>query len=132
MEYILCLNLDTSIDYLKRWTAQFSAVKSFNWALLNDVPQWVQIENTYKNSLDKRAFTDKDSDVALFDQFGFLMKFLTDEKVQQWKQNKTPFDLRWVEIFKHFDKNNVAYQLLANMVQYGRTRLLFARYICFS
>jgi hAT family C-terminal dimerisation region len=111
-------NSDTCINYLKRWTKQFDVVESFHWAVLQDVPQWENIETTYKMMLKNGAFTGIDSDVDLFDQFGYLIKFTTTEKIMEWKRDKLPSDMRWVECFKHFSTNHVPYKLLSDIVQY--------------
>lgn len=68
-------------------------------------------------------FTNRSSvsidDSMLFDEFNCLKQYVNEEKINEWRELKTPVDQRWVECFKHFETKQVPcanLKLLAELV----------------
>lgn len=66
---------------------------------------------------DKLYDADKNA-TKLHTQFRYVKNYCTDEKIAQWKKDHVSTANRWVEIFKHLDKNDCEYTEMAKIIEY--------------
>lgn len=90
----------------------------FAWCALDQTPEWEFIETSAKFMASHNRFDMESCDTALFDQFTYVKKFVTPDKIQSWEENNIDTDKRWVEIFQHFAKNNIPYNHMLKVVAY--------------
>lgn len=76
----------TCIDYLEQWKVQFEDVLIFDWAGLAAAPNWKDVETTIKFMVEKNWLKPEDNNVELFDEFGYILKFITPEKISEWNK----------------------------------------------
>lgn len=120
----------TCINYLDQWKEQFEDVRIFDWARLNVVPEWKDVDATIKFMVEKKWLNADEDNIDLFDEFGYVLKFVTADKIVSWNQAKgtkgkmkekivpVKSHLRWVECFKHFESNNVPYSRFARIIAF--------------
>lgn len=48
-----------------------------------------------------------------------MKAYCSDEKLQEWKANKTSSEQRWVELFTHMEKNEVPYTDFSRVVEFA-------------
>lgn len=109
---------ETCIDYISQWKEQFEDVLMFGWATLTVVPDWNAVEATLKFMVEKKWTSDEDSNVDLFDEFGYVLKFVTQDKITAWNGNGTKPHQRWVECFQHFENNHIPYKRFARIIEF--------------
>lgn len=109
---------ETCIQYLDNWKGHFQHMEKFDWILLNTQPTHhkIQVCSDYilQNFQEINLIEDE-----LFDEICFLLRYTTDEKITHWKQNSVSVSNKWIEIFKAFSENNVAYTNVGKLVEYG-------------
>lgn len=98
------------------WTKQFSQVVHFDWILLKEIPQWEDVERSAEELSNKKFFNDESDN--LFDQYNYLKKYVTDERIIGWNNLKTDADMRWVEIVKHFKKSDVPFDTILQIAEF--------------
>lgn len=101
--------IDTCIDYIGKRSSQFDHIMIFAWSALSQIPDWKFSEDSAKCIAKQQCFDMESYDTALFDQFSYLKKFVTVDKIQSWDENSFAIDRRWVECFQHFAKKYVPY-----------------------
>lgn len=72
------------------------------------------VTNFFKKSTPSKS----DLHIALFDQFIYVKKYVTAEKIQSWEENSIAIDQRWVESFQHFSNNHIPYNHMLKIVSY--------------
>lgn len=70
------------------------------------------------HSLIEKGLFDSDKSSQLFEQFGHVNVFITAEKIDEWVQNKIASEDRWVECFKHFEANSIAFTEISMIVEF--------------
>lgn len=55
---------------------------------------------------------------AVFEQFGFVKNYCTNEKISEWNANKVSTEERWVEVFKHFETKHVPFFQFSLIIEY--------------
>ena len=58
----------TCIDYLDQWSGDLEELNHMQWALLKNVPNWQDVENTFESIVEKKLF-DPEYHSELFDNF---------------------------------------------------------------
>lgn len=101
------------------WTDQFEQVKVFEWVTLQEPLKWESVESTMKFMAERNAFDMENDASALLDQFNFVRNFASDEKIAEWKENKTNSSGRWVETFQHFDKKSIPFDKILLPVSFA-------------
>ncbi|XP_039968892.1 uncharacterized protein LOC120780693 [Bactrocera tryoni] len=86
---------ESCIKYIEKWKEQFDHIMIFAWCALDQPPKWKFIETTAKYSATNNHFDLESSDTDLFDQFTYLERYVTEEKIQSWEENGTATDQRW-------------------------------------
>jgi hypothetical protein len=56
---------------------------------------------------------------GLFDEITNVKSFINPEKINHWNNSKIPVQERWVEMFQHFQKNDIVYTNVSKIVQFG-------------
>lgn len=110
--------IDVAIKYLDEWTAQFSFTRDFLWINLKEKPEWGNISNTMNLLANKNIFDLEEIAGKLFDQCNYVGNYVTDEKIEEWREKKVDTDKRWVEIFQHFRNNNIPFDQISSVVEY--------------
>lgn len=90
----------------------------FAWCALDQQPEWKFIEASAKFISSKQRFDIESCDMELFDQFTYLKKYVSENKIHSWEENNVTFDQRWVECFQHFAKNNIPFNHISKIVAY--------------
>lgn len=107
------------VDYLDQWKLQFEDVLIFGWATLTTVPNWNEVEATIKFLVENNWMSAEEKmNVELFDEFGFVKRFVTTDKIRAWNENHTKPHQRWVECFQHFENNHVLYKRFARVIEF--------------
>lgn len=107
----------TCKEYLEQW-CQFNAeLEMFEWANLTTVPMWEQIQSVM-DMLIENGFLGSSQDTEVFDEFSVISKYITAEKVSEWNAGNIAAQNRWVEVFKHFQSNNLKYTNFCIIIQY--------------
>lgn len=66
----------------------------------------------------EKCLFDSEKSSELFEQFGHVDSFLSAGKIDEWAKSKTTCEERWVECFKHFENNDIAFEEIAKIVEY--------------
>lgn len=106
-------------EYLAQWTEQFDVIKQFSWAVLKTPLIWSQIETTMQ--LVAASSTDIDLNELspkVFQQYGYVKKFCSDDKIAEWNLNELSTESRWVQIFQHMKSSQVPYLDFARIVEF--------------
>lgn len=109
--------IETCIEYITGWTAQFDHIMIFAWCALKKLPKWEDIEASVTFMTSKNRF-DRTHETELFDQLTYLKQYVTSEKIAMWTEKETPTDARWVECFQHFREQNIRYEHVKTIVSY--------------
>ena len=108
----------TSVEYLDQWTKIFDEVKFFDWVLLQSNSLcWSQVQEAVNFIQEIRPDLEID-DNELFDEVTCVKKFLTDEKLQQWKVSDLEVDKKRVNIFCHFDNNTIPFRNISKVIEF--------------
>lgn len=91
---------------------------AFDWITLKSTPTWKNVENVMLKLKADRLYDADNNAAKLHEQFIYVKKYCTDDKIQQWKKDKFSTVKRWIEIFKHFDANDTEYTEMAKVVEY--------------
>lgn len=110
--------IDVAIKYLDEWTTQFSFTRDFLWINLKEKPEWGDISNTMNLLANKNFFDLEEMAGKMFDQYNYVKNYVTDEKIEEWREKKMDIDKRWVEIFLHFRNHNVPFDEISTVVEY--------------
>lgn len=105
-------------DYLDEWTEQFAELKVFSWITLRHFPSWLVIKSAMDNVAEKTSFNLAQNSSKVFDLYGYMKSYCTDEKIAEWRNNKVPTDARWVDIFKHLEREQLPYYEFALIVEF--------------
>lgn len=99
-------------------------MSDFNWVLLNNVPEWNDIDKSCRILIEKGMF-DSQKHQQLFHNFDYLKKYMDEERINQFKvkNSKTnkpmPIADRWVEFFNAMENLAVDCSPLAEIVSYA-------------
>lgn len=115
---LLLFLLDNAMNYLSRWTEQFEVFQTFSWVVLKEFPEWSKVKDSMRLVGQKGSFDIGAKSAAVFDQFGYVKKFCSPEKLSEWNSNKVPTEKRWVQIFKHMEARNVPFEEFAAIIEF--------------
>lgn len=90
-----------------------------NWLSLRTKPEWDPIKSTMKMLSNHGYFDASANDSSLFAQFGYVEKYVTTQKIDEWAKLNTTCEQRWIEIFRHFDRSFVPFKEIATLVEFG-------------
>ena len=110
------------IEYLKLRTSQFEQVECLQWVNLRNEINWHNVEKSFeyisKFGNKTHLLDDEKEESALFDEVSYIKKYAA-EKINEWNREKTPTDTRWLEIFKHFENNEIPFQNIKKLVEFA-------------
>lgn len=107
----------TCLEYLNQYSTQYESVSDFAWISLKKAPTWEQVHKSYEYLLKKfPKCTIVEND--LFDETHYVVNYISESKLLFWSKQETPADLKWVEIFIHFDENSIPSNNILKLVQY--------------
>lgn len=106
-------------EYLSKWTEELSIFQQFSWVDLRRAPDWSSVKNSFVLLADKTSFDWDAKSSLVFQQFGCVKRYCTEDQIAQWKTDKVPTDARWVEIFKHLEKEHIAFEDFATVIEYA-------------
>lgn len=110
--------LDEAIDYIDMWTEHFQHLSKFSWIFLYIAPTWSTVNESMKSLAEITSFDLIKNSSKVLEQFDYIRNYCSAEKLKEWKDKKMPTDERWVEIFKHFDAQNVPFIEFSQIVEY--------------
>ncbi|KAF2883342.1 hypothetical protein ILUMI_22844 [Ignelater luminosus] len=106
------------LDYLRLWSSQFSDIGCLEWTDLNQCVEWENVQKTLE--FISEHFTANDIDEsALFDEVTLIKNYATEQKIKERQEMKTLTDLRWVEIFQHFDVQQISHPQILQLVEFA-------------
>ncbi|KAF2886470.1 hypothetical protein ILUMI_19703 [Ignelater luminosus] len=80
--------------------------------------EWENVQKTLE--FISEHFTANDIDEsALFDEVTLIKNYATEQKIKERQEMKTHIDLRWVEIFQHFDVQQISYPQILQLVEFA-------------
>lgn len=118
---------DDALEYLLGWTEQFELFHQFSWVDLKakKFPDWNVIKSSFQVMSTKTSFDFEANSSKIFEQYGLIKHFCTDEKISEWntvqpntKEKKISTESRWVEIFKHMDENQLPFAEFAHLIEF--------------
>ncbi|CAG4930800.1 unnamed protein product [Parnassius apollo] len=98
---------NTAICYLEQWTEPMTKFDVFAWMILNDIPQWQQVEETTKYLNEK----DIGIDDSMYEEFMYLKSFIECEISDEWKAKN--MEAKW----KHFFEKTEELERKANLLK---------------
>lgn len=104
------------LDYLNEWLQHTLFLKDFEWIALAKSLEWNEIDKTSRNLIDK-GFFKLESHQPLFHVFTFLKAYMTDAKISEFNDTKTPIAKRWIDFFKSA-KDKINCEPLIQIVSY--------------
>lgn len=54
----------------------------------------------------------------VFDQYGFIKNYCNEEKISEWREKKVATEDRWVDIFKHLEREHLPYREFALIAEF--------------
>lgn len=109
---------DDALDYLISWTGELESFQNFSWVSLGSLPSWQTVNNTMEKVAEKTSFDVYANSSRVFEEFGYIKNYCTDEKLAEWKSENLSTDKRWVEIFQHMDANQVPFIEFSQIIEY--------------
>lgn len=109
---------DNTKKYLDLWTEDFQSLDEFSWALLEKFPDWQTVNVAMKQVAQKTSFDLNQNSSKVYEQYGYIKIYCSDEKVLQWNENKVAPDKRWAEIFKHMKTQNIPFKDMSSIIEY--------------
>lgn len=111
-----CFLLVGCLDYLNEWLQHTLFLNEFEWITLAKVPEWDEIDKTARMMIDK-GFFNLESHQQLFHVCTFLKAYMTDAKITEFNDTKTPIAERWTDFFKS-SKDKINCEPLIQIVSY--------------
>lgn len=100
----------------------------FNWVLLDNVPKWTDVDKSSRNLIEKGLF-DSHKHQKLFHAFGFLERYMHEERIKEIVQHKVAklnrnekrksIAMYWTDFFKAMENLAVDYTPLDELVSYA-------------
>lgn len=89
------------VDYLHKYSEQYSELQQFNWVQLKKNVQWSDVEESviYFNENVTNV-----NDNVLFDEITLVSAYVK-ANAERWLKENTRTDNKWLEIFKYFNEN---------------------------
>lgn len=77
------------------------------------------MNESFKLLTDKVSFDWDAQSSMIIHQFGCVKKYCTENKIAEWSKNKVTADARWVEIFKHMEKQQISFTNFSTIIEYA-------------
>ena len=103
--------------YLEEWTTPLEEFKIFGWTLLeNSIINWEDVVATVDFLTAKGI---EINDGKLLHEVDCANKYCNDTKISKWREEGLSSDMKWVEIFKHFNNNLIPHNNLLSVIQFA-------------
>lgn len=66
----------------------------------------------------EQKFISSSQDTGVFDEFSLISKYITAQKIYDWNTGNIPTENRWVEVFTHFNANDLSHVNFSIIVEY--------------
>lgn len=110
---------DEALDYLTKWTDSYSVFSDFSWADLRTFPDWTIVNKSIRAMAERTKFDRQGNSTSIFNQFGYDKNYCTDAKLAVWKDKNMQTEERWVEIFRHMNKEDVPFKEFAYIIEFA-------------
>lgn len=90
----------------------------YSWAALRKIPVWKDVESAMQKLEKKKLYDAKENAVKLHRQFGFVKNYCSESKMKQWNDAKVSIPNRWVELFRHLERENCDFDEMAAIIEY--------------
>lgn len=97
---------------------QFEIFQQFSWVDLKKCPDWATIKKSVQTMATKTSFDLNANSSKIFQQYGFIKNYCTNEKISEWNTNKVSAECRWVELFKHMGQNQVPFEEFSYVIEF--------------
>lgn len=77
------------------------------------------MKNSFVLLAEKVSFDWESQSSLAFQQFACVKNYCSENKIAEWTKNKVTTDARWVEIFKHMEKEHIQYTAFATIIGYA-------------
>lgn len=109
---------DDASDYLLKWTEELATFKDFDWVVLRKFPEWSAVKKSMQILSAKASFDMAANSSAVFEQYGYMKKYCTAEKLTEWRTNGLATEDRWVEIFKYMEAEHVPFDQFSHIIEF--------------
>jgi hypothetical protein len=110
---------DTCIGYIDRWDHS-EDVRKLSFVLLRKTPSWSEVEAASEMITSIIATGSSSSDGNnLFDQTACVIKYVTADVLDEWRKQARETGQRWVEVFEHFARQQIAFGEILHVVQFA-------------
>lgn len=94
-------------------------VRKFSWVILRTPLAWSKVQESLQHiPHPKSNFDCTKNSRMVFEQYGRIKIYCSDEKLAEWKEKKLSTEDRWVEIFQNMDTQQVSYAEFARLIEY--------------
>lgn len=107
----------TSKEHSEQWCQFNEEVKLFEWANLRKVPSWEEVQKVM-DLLIEQKFISGSQDTGVFDEFSPISNYTTAQKISDWNTGNIATENRWVEVFTHFNANDLSHVNFCIIVEY--------------
>lgn len=111
--------IEEAIDYLLKWTEEYSIFSEFSWVALRKFPDWSTINKTMRKLADLTTFDLEKNSSSVFQQYGFMKNYCTDDKLIEWKDKNLQTEERWVEVFSHMNREDVPFLEFSKIIEFA-------------
>lgn len=101
---------------MREWLQHAQVLNEFSWIALDKTPEWEDIDKTARKLIDQ-GFFKLENHQKLFHVQTFLRAYMTETKIAEYKEMKTPIAERWVDFFKNA-KDKINCEPLIQIVAY--------------
>lgn len=105
-------------EYLGQWSEQFEQIRSFSWVSLRTCLNWPQIKTTMQDISNASSFDLRQNSSKVFEQYGYIKIYCSEEKIAEWNHKKKISEDRWVEVFQHMQSQQVPFTEFSQIVEF--------------
>jgi hypothetical protein len=102
---------------LEQWCKFNEEVKIFELANLRKVPSYEEVQKMMDLLIEQKCINSS-QDIGGFDKFSLISKYITAQKICDWNTENIATENRWVEVFMHFNANDLAHMNFFIIVEY--------------
>lgn len=85
---------------------------------MRQFPPWSDVKGAMDNVAERTSFDLERNSSKVFDQFGYIKNYCTEEKLSEWRKKKMETEDRWVEIFQHLERAGLPFKEFALIVEF--------------
>lgn len=81
-------------------------------------PTWSAVKAAMDDIARRTTFDLSRNSSYVFDQFGYIKNYCTDEKINEWQKRNVATEDHWVEIFKHLERAQLPFREFALIIEF--------------